>query len=187
MSQSQENKLSRKIIKDSNGNKKTVWVKNLNKKNPEGFDLEGELHFKGLDIKIENEKGSVRSGTSDNGKKWSTKMLYPYGYISRTMGTDGDHVDVFVGDNEKSDKVFIVHQVVPETGKHDEDKVMLGFDNAKQAKKAYLAHYDSPKFFGSMTEMTFEKFKESLKKHKGKKLKKSFYEQEQFSTESHNQ
>lgn len=140
------------------------------KTNPEGFELEGEMDFKGLHIMIENKKGSIRSGVSEEGKKWETKMIYPYGYISKTKAADNEHVDCFVGDNHDSDVVFVVHQVVPETGKYDEDKVMLGFDTAEEAKNGYLIHYDSPDFFGSMTEMTFDRFVESLKENRGKRL-----------------
>lgn len=138
------------------------------------FKLQGTIDYQGLHIKVENRKGSVRKGTDPDGKEWKTKMIYPYGYISRTKAADDEHVDCFVGDDRESDKVFVVHQVVPETGEYDEDKVMLGFDSATEAKQAYLKHYDSPKFFGSMTEMTFERFKESLKKNKGQKLEKSY-------------
>jgi hypothetical protein len=43
---------------------------------------------------------------------------------------------------------------------------MLGFDSAEEAKKAYLRQYNDPKFFGSMTELSFEKFKEKVLKTK---------------------
>lgn len=141
--------------------------------NPQGFKLHGTIDMHGLHIKVENRKGSVRSGKDPGGKEWSIKMTYPYGYISRTKAADDEHVDCYVGDNRKSEKVFVIHQVVPKTGKYDEDKCMLGFNSSKEAKKAYLNHYDSPKFFGSMTEMTIDKFKESLKKNKGMKLTKA--------------
>lgn len=143
------------------------------KLNPEGFELEGEMDFQGLHIMIENDKGSVRKGVSEDGVPWETKMKFPYGYISKTKAADKEHVDCYVGDSYKSDNVFVVHQVVPETGKYDEDKVMLGFDTAEEAKQAYLDHYDDPKFFGSMTEMNFEQFKQSLKDNHGKKLKEN--------------
>ena len=146
----------------------------LNEKtNPEGFELEDEFDYQGLHIMIENDKGSVRKGVNEDGTPWETKMIYPYGYISRTKAHDNEHVDCYVGDNRDSNVVFIVHQVVPETGEYDEDKVMLGFDEAEEAKQAYLDHYDSPDFFGSMTEMTFEQFKTSLKENKGKKLQEN--------------
>lgn len=137
------------------------------------FKLQGEIKLHGLAIKVENRKGSVRKGTDPNGHEWAIKMKYPYGYISRTKAADDEHVDCYVGDDRDSEKVFVVHQVVPETGKYDEDKVMLGFKTAKQAKQAYLDHYDSPKFFGSMTEMSLDELRVLLREKKGEKLTKA--------------
>ena len=144
-------------------------------KNPEGFDLQGEIKLHGFTIKVENRKGSVRSGTDPDGHEWKIKMKYPYGYIGRTKGADDEHVDCYVGDNRKSEKIFVVHQNDPSTGEYDEDKVMFGFDSAKEAKKAYQDHYDSKKFFGSMTEMTLDEFRSSLRKNKASKLIKSIF------------
>lgn len=140
------------------------------------YKLQGKKVIQGLPISIENRKGSIRKGTDDNGHEWKIKMTMPYGYIRLTEGTDGDHVDVYIGDNEKSEKVFIIHQNNPDTGKYDEDKVMIGFDSAAEAKKAYLRQYDRPGFFGSMQEISMDEFKVLLKKKKGKKLQKSMNE-----------
>jgi len=126
------------------------------------FPLQGRLSFQGMDIAIENRKGSVRKGTDEDGEKWKTKMFYPYGYIRGTMGVDGDAVDCYIGDNRDSTKVFIVHQKNPFTGKFDEDKVMLGFDTKNQARDAYLAHYDSYEFLGEITEMDINEFKNKV-------------------------
>jgi len=134
------------------------------------FKLHGERMFKGLDIAIENRKGSKRSWYDPHGKeKGSTFMHFDYGYIRMTKGTDGDHVDVYLGPNEESDKVFLVDQMKKPEGeikkdgvawtKFDEQKVMLGFDSAEEAKAAYLKQYNDPRFFGSMKEMPFEEFK----------------------------
>ncbi len=98
-------------------------------------------------------------------------MKYAYGYVRGTLGTDGDEVDVYIGPNEKSDKVFVVTQMkTPEFKEVDEQKCMLGFNSAKDAKKAYIDQYDNPKFFGSMKEMSLDDFKEKLKT-KGKLIK----------------
>ena len=37
-------------------------------------------------------------------------MYYDYGYFKHTLGKDGDAIDVFIGDNLKSDKIFVVDQ-----------------------------------------------------------------------------
>ena len=134
------------------------------------YKLQGRLIFQGLPISIENRKGSVRSGVDADGHQWRIKMKMPYGYIRLTEGTDGDHVDCYVGENKESKRVYIIHQNHPDTGKYDEDKVMLGYNSAKEAKEAYLQQYDRPGFFGSMTTCNIDQFKEMLEKKKGKKL-----------------
>jgi len=152
-----------------------IRARRAGKEMNKAWELQGEQDFNGINIKIENRKGSVRRGKNQDGTEWKTKMIYPYGYISRTMGSDGDHLDAFIGPFESSKKVFIIHQKNPFNGRYDEDKVMLGFHNRKQAKNAYLKHYDSPKFYGPMIQMDLDEFKEKIykKENKGKKLVKS--------------
>ena len=119
-----------------------------------------KLKFQGLDISIEHDKGMVREWRDRDGSVGQTKMAYPYGYICRTMGADDEQVDVYVGPNKDSDKVFIIHQMaVPDFKRYDEDKVMIGFDSKREAKAAYLMHYDNPKFFGTMTVTDVDAFK----------------------------
>lgn len=134
--------------------------------------LQGRVDFQGLPVSIENRKGSYRHWKDHfNGTEGKTLMKYAYGYVRGTLGTDGDEVDVYVGPNEKSDKVFVITQMkTPEFKEVDEQKCMLGFNSAKEAKKAYIDHYDNPKFFGSMKEMSLNEFKSKLKT-KGKLIK----------------
>jgi 3'-phosphoadenosine 5'-phosphosulfate sulfotransferase (PAPS reductase)/FAD synthetase len=117
--------------------------------------------FQGLPISIENRKGSVRHWTDRNGMKGKTKMLMPYGYVRGVLGADGDQLDVFIGPNKHSRTVFVVNQRAAhiDARKFDEHKTLLGFDSLADAKDAYLKHFDSPKFLGSITEMTIERFK----------------------------
>jgi hypothetical protein len=127
-----------------------------------GWALDKKFSWNGLLISIENAKGSVRKWetSTDNG---STKMAYDYGYIRRTQGNDGDHIDCYINtQNKQCDTAYIVHQNDPITGKYDEDKVMLGFNSSAEAKAAYLKHYNSPKFFGSIAEMPLEAFKNKV-------------------------
>ena len=143
-----------------------------------GRKLQGRLTFQGLPVSIENRAGSRRYWYDPNADEHgSTKMKYPYGYIRGTLGTDGDAVDVFVGPNNTSTKVFVITQMKrPHFKKIDEQKVMLGFDSAAEAKKAYLSHYNDPKFFGSMKEMNIEEFKNKLSSTKGKLIKHLFFD-----------
>lgn len=101
----------------------------------------GHVRMHGLDLSIENPAGSTRSGTDRDGTPWETTMSNHYGYIKGTVGADKDHVDVFVGPHHDSGKVFVVDQVHPDSGKFDEHKVMLGFDNVDTARAAYQANY----------------------------------------------
>lgn len=145
----------------------------------------------GLDISIENARGSVRRWFDPHGKETgSTKMHHHYGYIWNTEGTDGDHVDVYIGPDTTSEKVFIIDQMKKPRGSSpgdgldwmlfDEQKVMLGFKSAEEAKAAYMKQYNDPRFFGSMKEMAMEDFKSKVldKANHGKKVAKILHTRE---------
>ncbi len=104
----------------------------------------GHIQVGSFDVTIENPKGSIRSGMDAQGNKWETKMNNTYGYIRGTEGVDGDHIDVFLSDNIdewNGARVFIIDQYNPD-GTFDEHKVMLGFNEQKEAEAAYLSNYD---------------------------------------------
>lgn len=136
--------------------------------------LQGRVKLYGFEISIENAKGSVRRWHDPHsGESGSTKMQHDYGYIRGTQGTDGDHVDVYVGPNTDSQKVFVIDQMKkPDFKKFDEQKCMLGFDSAEEAKAAYLKHYNDNRFFGSMREMSMDDFKAKVlaRENHGKKI-----------------
>ena len=116
--------------------------------------------FQGLDISIENPAGSVRKGIDRDGHEWRTRMRFDYGYIRGSKGVDKDHVDCYLGPHEAADFAYIVHQrKAGQWDRFDEDKVMLGFKTQKAARRAYLAHYDDPRFLGDITSMPMEEFK----------------------------
>ena len=124
----------------------------------------GHLKLQGLDIALENPKGSTRSGTDKDGKAWQSTMAHDYGYIKRTLGADGDHVDVFIGEQPDSETVYVVDQVDPNTGKFDEHKVMMGFADEQAAQAGYLANYEKGwKGLGSIKAMPVEEFKRWVK------------------------
>jgi hypothetical protein len=101
------------------------------------------IRYNGMEISIENPAGSVRRGVGHGGKAWANKMLNHYGYIRKTMGKDGDHVDVFIkpGTTE-TEKVYIINQVNPGKRDFDEHKCMLGFTSESAARAGYLSSYD---------------------------------------------
>lgn len=114
--------------------------------------------FLGIPLLIEIEAGDTIRGTGDEGEKWEKTYAVPYGEVERTLGDDGDAVDVYVGPfDTAAAKVYIVHQVRKD-GAPDEDKVMLGFPGAAEARDAYELH-GPPWGFGSMDEMTLDQFK----------------------------
>jgi hypothetical protein len=121
------------------------------------------IRFQGLEISIENPRGSVRSGTDRNGHAWRTRMRWDYGYIRGSKGVDKDHVDCYVGPNADAAIAYVVHQRKAGDWDHfDEDKVMLGFDSEAAAKAAYLAHYDDSRFLGPVTAMPMDEFKRKV-------------------------
>lgn len=127
----------------------------------------GHIQVHGLNISIENPKGSWRSGTSLDGKTWRSKLPYHYGYLKRTTGADGDHVDVFVGPHLKSPHVFAIDQHVTHGSRgFDEHKIMLGFASKAQARKAYIAAFSDgrgAKRIGHIEHMSIDAFKAWLR------------------------
>ena len=112
----------------------------------EEFPFEGFIDFQGLRIDVENAKGSSRSGEGPEGP-WSIHMFAHYGGIRGTEGTDGDKLDVYVGDNHDSSLVVVIHQHNPWDGAYDEDKVVLGCESVEEAIGLYKKQYDRPGFF----------------------------------------
>ena len=119
----------------------------------------GHVKVDGIDITIENPKGSVRSGKDANGKEWSVTMNNTYGYIRGTRGVDGDHIDIFLSDNPESGNVYVIDQVDQQTGMYDESKVMYGFNSIDEAKDAYLSNYEEGWKVGVISEVSKEEFK----------------------------
>lgn len=123
----------------------------------------GHTTLHGLNISIENPRGSVRSGTDADGKAWSHTMSDHYGYVRGTEGADGDHVDVYIGPKPESKQVWVVDQVHQGTGQFDEHKAMLGFTSKRDAIQAYKANFDKGWKVGPVKAMTVDGFKQWLK------------------------
>ena len=118
------------------------------------------VKWHGMTVSVENEAGSVRCGTKPDGSPWETRMVFPYGYLLRTEGVDGDHVDVFLGpDLDAAPFVYVIHQrKVDDWLRYDEDKAMLGFASEADAVHAFLQCYDDFRFLGPVTTMPVAEF-----------------------------
>ena len=129
----------------------------------------GHVRVDGYDITIEQPKGSVRSGTDADGKRWENVMNNTYGYMRGTEGVDGDHIDVFLSDNPESGNVYVIDQRDPKTGEFDEHKVMYGFGSMEEARDAYLKNY-TPGWqgLGTITEVSKEEFRKWIGSSKRK-------------------
>jgi hypothetical protein len=132
-----------------------MWYVRAKKQN----NLEkGGQNIHGIPVFIEYLKGETRTKTNEEGKTWSRKMFAAYGRISKTKGADGMCIDIYVGEDPASEKVFIVDQVDKE-GEFDEHKCMLGCFSMKNAKETYAKNYPKDFKVGKITEFTISEFK----------------------------
>lgn len=122
----------------------------------------GKVRLHGLDISVENPRGSMRKGTDPDGRDWEIELQDSYGYIRRTTGADNEQVDVFIGSYPESDRVFVVDQVNAD-GSFDEHKVVLGATNMDEAVETYSRNYEQGWTVGPVTEMSVPEFKNWLK------------------------
>lgn len=124
----------------------------------------GHIQFDGFDISIENPKGGIRKGTDEKGEAWSAILPADYGYFKRTEASDGDQIDVYLGDNLESDKVYVIDQVNPNTGLFDEVKVVMGTNSISEAKNLYMEAYEEGwQGLGAITRTTKDGLKEWFK------------------------
>lgn len=115
------------------------------------------LQWKGLNLAIETEAGQDRTGMGRDGKPWSVTLAHPYGYIKATTGKDGDPVDVYVGPHPNSPRVFVFDQIDPESGKHDEHKLVIGARDVHEARAIYDSGFSDgkgPQRRGAVQEMS---------------------------------
>lgn len=136
-----------------------------------GNYAKAHISFQGLPISIENRAGSTRRGVGADGKPWSCTFPADYGYIKRTEGADGDHVDVYVGPDRHSNLVVVVNQHELGAGQRsrgtfDEHKILLGFKSETDALDCYVKAFSDGKGadrIGSVEVMSLDGFKKWLK------------------------
>ncbi|SDG85171.1 hypothetical protein SAMN05216588_101186 [Pseudomonas flavescens] len=123
----------------------------------------GHIRLGGMDITIENPRGSVRRGKRQDGSEWAHEMSDHYGYIRRTEGADGEHVDVYVGPRDDASQVFVVDQLNQGDELFDEHKVMMSYPNRDSAIAAYQSNFDAGWKVGPVTGLSPEAFRDWLR------------------------
>jgi hypothetical protein len=117
----------------------------------------GHVRIGGLDITIGNPAGSRRR------PEWPVLKSH-YGYVKRTEGADGEHIDVFLKEGVPTDydgPVFVIDQ--PKANGHfDEHKVMIGWNTEVSARGGYLRNYTRGWKVGPITQMSMAEFKDWL-------------------------
>lgn len=122
----------------------------------------GHIKVHGLDIAIESPRGSTRSGKNPDGSDWSHTMSDHYGYIKKTKGADQEQLDVYVGKNPESERVFIVDQLNQDNDQFDEHKIMLGYQSLEEAEQAYKSNFDPGWKVGPIRSLSKDEFKSWL-------------------------
>lgn len=126
----------------------------------------GHLSVGGLGITIETPKGRVRRGQGPDGKPWQVTMPAHYGYVKRSLGADGDHVDAYLGPHAHEAAeypVFVVDQHDAKSGRFDEHKCLLGFRDRQHVTSTYDAGFSDghgPRRRKAVHQMTFADFKQ---------------------------
>lgn len=124
----------------------------------------GTLHFHGLTVSIEYPKGSTRRGTGADGKPWSRTVKNAYGYIRGTRTkSDGEQLDVWVGDHPGSQLAFLV-SFLTKDGEFDEYKLVVGVRNYAEMKALINSNYPDG-FWDSRVGEVRGVFMPELKKH----------------------
>lgn len=124
-----------------------------------GTYKKGKVRLHGMEISIETAKGEERTGPG-----WKVTLPHHYGYIRRTVGADGEQIDIHLGpEAERVDlPVFVIDQTKPDSEAFDESKIMLGFADETAARKGYMDSFEGnfgKKVFGAITPMSLDQFK----------------------------
>ena len=113
--------------------------------------------FRGLEIHLDQPKGSTRSWKNDKGEVYFTAH-YPhdYGFFPNVIGTDGDHLDVYVGPHEDAQHAYILEKMKRDGKTFDEHKVFVGFKDPDHIKKEVLSTWRGPEYVGKMHQIPFD-------------------------------
>jgi hypothetical protein len=122
------------------------------------------MRWKRLAIGLSHDPGDLRHGRT---------MKAGYGHIRGSYGEaeDGMAIDVYLGPDLGSDRVFKVRQVVPETGELDEYKYVIGCWSKDEAQQLYLAHMPE-RLLGGVETVDFDQELKRFQKEKRSQLAK---------------
>jgi phage-related protein (TIGR01555 family) len=131
-----------------------------------GYDADGPqfgdaIDVHGLTCVIETPKGGVRSGDG-----WSITLPYDYGYIKGVEGSDGDSLDVALGDGSDNGWIYCIDQRRVDSPEFDEHKVFARWPSAKAALDAYAqGHHLGQAMMMDWTPMRPDEFKRWCAEH----------------------
>ena len=138
-----------------------------------GRAIVGHTTAAGEPVSLEEHKGQIRH-RQDSG---NSRMAADYGYIDTSKPDhDGMKTDAFVGPHRDSKKVFVVNQQHPHTGKFNEHKVLLGYNDRAHALRDYVHSFADGlghKRIQSVVEMGTHELKDWLKKDHTAPLRKA--------------
>jgi inorganic pyrophosphatase len=135
------------------------------------------VNIHGIPIALEWRKGEMRKYFNHDPLKsrsvgkidYNQKMHADYGYVKGVIDADGEELDVYLGPNRESEKVYVLEKLRRTDGSFDENKIMLGYDSLKEARASYLQHQGNDEL-GKVYELTLQLFKQKfLRKNKFKK------------------
>lgn len=109
-----------------------------------------KTEYQGIPISVDRPKGFIMKGTDAKGNDWVRRYKFDYGFIPKTLGGDGDGLDVFVGPLKSAKHAYWVVQR-KDDGSFDEYKVFLGFPDRHAAISAYQQHIPKKYFKGVIT------------------------------------
>lgn len=121
------------------------------------------VEFQGLQIHLDRPKGLIMTGHDAQGKEWARQYKYDYGFIPKTLGGDGDGLDVFIGPNKDASETYWAIQN-KDDGSFDEYKVFMGFTSREAAIGAFRDHIPV-KFLSGMVSMRLDMMKAMLGMH----------------------
>ncbi len=130
------------------------------------------LKLHGIDISIESPKGSIRRGKRPDGSEWEVEMPASYGYVKKSEARDGDQVDVYVGPNTASKRVYVIDQKNITTGRYDEAKAVMGVNSVSEARDLYARGFSDgfgADRIGGIKPMSTSEFKKWLASNETKR------------------